>query len=132
MIRLFLLFNHHLTPAQEADAIENLGIETFVSPPDDITQIWGQIPPDMTGLSDYLKPVEAWLADQAAAGDYVLIQGDFGACYWMVQAAFALNLISIYATTRREAIENHLLDGSIELTHQFRHVIYRGYENYSS
>jgi hypothetical protein len=132
MTQLHLLFNHKLTPAQEADAIDNLGIETSVSPPDDITRLWGQIPPDLASLSDYLKPVETWLADQAAAGDYVLIQGDFGACYRMVQAAFALNLIPIYATTRREAVENHLPDGSIELTHQFRHVIYRKYENYSS
>lgn len=129
MTKLFLLFNHHLTPLQEADAKENLGIEQIISPPDDIQQLWGQIPPELTTLSDYLRPVRDWLIKQAMPQDYMLIQGDFGACCFMVQTAFQMNLIPIYSTTRREAVEDHLPDGSVQLTHQFRHVIFRKYSN---
>ena len=129
MPQLHLLFNHHLTPAQEADAKEHLGAETFFYPSDDIRSLWSQIPPDLTSLSDYLRPIHTWLETQAVVGDFVLIQGDFGACYTMVQASFQLNLIPIYSTTRREAVENQLPDGSTQLTHQFRHVIFRKYAN---
>jgi hypothetical protein len=131
MTQLILLFNHQLTPAQEADAIEHLGVEIFFYPSDEIRRLWSQIPPELTILSDYLRPVYTWLETQSAAGDFVLIQGDFGACYAMVQAAFRMNLIPIYATTRREAVENQLPDGSIQLTHQFRHVKYRKYADHS-
>ena len=128
MIKLFLLFNHQLTPTQQTDAIDTLGIDDVVSPPDNIRRLWGQIPPDLTTLSDYLQPVQLWIESQAKPGDYVLIQGDFGACHWMVQAAFSMNLVPIYATTRREAVEIHQPDGTVQLTHQFRHVIFRKYE----
>ena len=131
MTQLLLLFNHRLTPQQEADAKESLGVQQTISLPADIQQLWGQIPPELTSLSDYLRPVQAWLQYQAAAGDFVLIQGDFGACCSMVHAAFRLNLIPIYATTRREAVEDHLPDGTVQLTHQFRHVIFRKYDNLS-
>lgn len=128
MKTLLLLFNHQLTLPQEADAIDTLGVEDIVSPPDDLRRLWGQIPPELTSLADYLKPVQSWLEKQSKPGDFVLVQGDFGACHWIVQAAFALGLVPIYATTRREAVENHLPDGTVQLTHQFRHVIFRKYE----
>jgi hypothetical protein len=99
---LFLLFNHRLTPTQEADSINALDIKAFISPPDEISRLWRQIPPELTRLADYLKPVQFWLENQSKPGDFVLVQGDFGACHWIVQVAFALGLVPIYATTRRE------------------------------
>ncbi len=128
MTQLFLLFNHRLTPLQEADAITNLGVQQMISPTEDIQRLWCQIPPELTTLSDYLAPVRKWLTDQARPADFVLIQGDFGACCLMVQIVFNLNLIPIYSTTRREAVEEHLPDGSVQLVHQFKHVIFRKYE----
>jgi len=129
MTQLLLLFNHHLTPAQEADAIDTLCIDAVVLPPDDICRLWSQIPPELPCLTDYLHPVRSWFETQAEPGDHVLIQGDFGACYWAVQTAFAMGLVPIYSTTRREAVENHLADGTVQLTHHFRHVMFRKYED---
>jgi hypothetical protein len=127
MTRLFLIFNHTFTPEQAADARQTLGVETIVSMPDAVRECWGQIPPDRSAISDYLEPVRTWLADQARPGDYVLVQGDFGACYLMVRYAFDADLIPIYATTRREADETVQQDGSVTLTHRFRHVAFRRY-----
>jgi probable selenium-dependent hydroxylase accessory protein YqeC len=42
----------------------------------------------------------------------VLIQGDFGACYHVVERAFRLGLVPLYSTTRRIAVEQHLEAGS--------------------
>jgi hypothetical protein len=128
MTQLFLIFNHHLTTLQEADAKINLGVRQIIAPSETIQRLWSQIPPEQTKLSDYLQPVRDWLINQSSPGDYVLIQGDFGAVYIMIQIAFQLNLIPIYSTTRREAVEDHLPDGTVRLTHQFKHVTFRTYE----
>ncbi len=127
MSALFLLFNHRLTHPQITAAANQLGITRFIVPPDDLQTLWSQIPPELGSLRKYLKPIERWLHSHAKPSDHVLIQGDFGACYLMVEAAFRKKLIPIYATTRREAAEEHQPDGSVRLTHHFSHVIFRRY-----
>ena len=95
--------------------------------PLDLKELWRQVPPDMKKISGYLGPVKTWLAEKAAESDYVLIQGDFGACYIMVKFAFENGLIPIYSTTRREVVEVYASDGTVKLVHQFRHKIFRRY-----
>ena len=85
---LFLIFNHEITPVQESDARDSLGVQQIINMPPDLKELWRQIPPDLPKISAYLKPVKDWLAGQARKNDYVLIQGDFGACFIMVKFAF--------------------------------------------
>ncbi|MEA3280185.1 MAG: CRISPR-associated protein Csx20, partial [Thermodesulfobacteriota bacterium] len=59
--------------------------------------------------------------------DYVLIQGDFGACYIMVRFAFEKGFVPVYSTTRREAVEKQQSDGAVKLVHQFKHQVFRKY-----
>jgi hypothetical protein len=125
--RLFLLFNHRLGPQQAAQAREELGIAEIVSPPPELQVRWGQVPPELPGLQDYLAPLRDWLAQEALPGDYVLIQGDFGATCLMVRFAMERGLIPVYATTRREAQETVQPDGAVRLTHIFRHQRFRRY-----
>ncbi len=127
MPTLFLLFNHHFTPGQEAAAREQLGVERIAVLPPELQKRWSQIPADLPGLQDYLAPLRRWLAEKAKAGDYVLIQGDFGATYLMVCFAMEKGLIPVYATTRREVQETVQSDGSVSLTHTFRHQQFRRY-----
>ncbi len=125
---LFLLFNHRLTAAQEGDAYASLGITRIVSPPADITKLWADIPPDAEAVAPALAPIREWLVAEATPGDFVLVQGDFGASFVMVNAAFRLGLIPVYATTVRQAVEQHLPDGTVEISHIFSHVRFRRYE----
>ena len=125
---LFLLFNHTLTPAQQEDARTSLGVNKIVRLPDELKEIWEAIPPDLSEVVHILDPVKNWLNVSARQGDYVLIQGDFGACYIIVNFAFESGLIPVYSTTQREAVEKVFQDGSINLTHRFNHRIFRRYE----
>ncbi|GBC63133.1 hypothetical protein DENIS_4126 [Desulfonema ishimotonii] len=127
MQSLFLLFNHTLTPAQEADARASLGVDRIVTPPQDLRAVWSGVPPDLPEISPYLKAVRDWLLAEARLADYVLIQGDFGACYLMVRFAFDFGMIPVYATTRREAVEEPQPDGTIKITHHFNHRRFRKY-----
>jgi len=124
---LFLIFNHQITEIQEKDARESLGVDRIVHPPSDLKDLWSQIPPDLEEIQGYLEPIRTWLKSQAAVNDYVLIQGDFGACYILVSFVFEIGLIPLYSTTRREAIEQHQEDGSVRLIHQFKHQMFRRY-----
>lgn len=124
---LFLIFNHHFTPTQEADARASLDVDRIVVMPDDIRRVWGNVPPDLPGIGEYLTPVRNWLSRNAEAGDYVLVQGDFGATYLMVGFALEAGFLPVYSTTSREAVEEHQPDGSVRMTHRFRHVRFRQY-----
>lgn len=124
---LFLIFNHRFTAAQETAAHTQLGVARIVPLPLELQALWGQIPPDLLEIRDYLKPLQDWLAAQARPGDYVLIQGDFGASYLMVRFAFEHHLIPVYATTRRQTVEEPQPDGSVKMTHHFQHQIFRQY-----
>ncbi|MDA8308853.1 MAG: CRISPR-associated protein Csx20 [Deltaproteobacteria bacterium] len=124
---LFLIFNHRFTREQEADAAATLGVKRIIEPPADLQDLWGDIPPDLPAIEDYLGPLRQWLVSLAAPGDYVLIQGDFGACFLMASFAFTHGLTPVYSTTRREAVEQVEPDGAVRLTHLFRHRTFRRY-----
>jgi hypothetical protein len=126
-LNLLLMFNHRLTAAQEADAIASLGIRDIINMPEKLQHRWSRIPPELKEIHGHLKPFEDWLRESAKFGDYVLIQGDFGACYLMVCYAMSQGLVPIYATTRRVAAEDHGPDGTVKMTHHFRHEAFRRY-----
>jgi hypothetical protein len=125
--RLYLLFNHRLTAEQQQDAHASLQVTEIVQPPAAIQDLWRQIPADLAAIDAYLRPVREWLAAAASKGDYVLIQGDFGACFLMARFAIEMGFIPIYSTTRRQAVEQSRPDGTVKLLHHFRHRRFRTY-----
>ena len=124
---LFLVFNHKITFQQEEDARRSLEVGRIVDLPPGFKDLWKSVPPELPEITGYLEPVKKWLGDNAAPSDYVLIQGDFGACFIMVNFAIANGLIPVYATTDRNAAEEHGIDGSVTLVHRFQHQIFRKY-----
>jgi len=124
---LFLIFNHGLTYLQRRDAHASLGVDSIVDLPENLKPLWNQVPADLDDIRGYLAPVRRWLSAQAEKGDFVLIQGDFGASFQMAVLALERGLVPVYSTTTREAEEKHLPDGSATLTHSFRHVRFRRY-----
>jgi len=116
-----------LTAAQEEDAHASLGVACIIAPPDAIQTLWSQVPPDIGDLCPSLASVFVWLAEQAKPGDFVLIQGEFGATCLAVRKACRLGLIPVYSTTSRHAVEEHLPECRVEIRHVFSHVRYRSY-----
>lgn len=128
MPALYLLFSHQLTEQQKKEADEGLGVNEIHYLPDDLKILWSQIPPDIADISDYIQPIKEWLNKRINPGDYILIQGDFGATYMMVKWALAKGLKPIYATTERKVIETR--DGDkVSSKKIFEHVRFRFYEN---
>lgn len=126
--RLFLLFSHALTSEQEQDACATLQVQNIQSLPEELQQRWSNVPPDLETIHAHIQPILDWLRAQAHPGDYVLIQGDFGAVYRAVCFAQEHGLTPLYATTTRRVKETRLPDGRVESTRVFQHVRYRRYE----
>ncbi len=125
--KMFLLFSHNLTNDQIKDAKENLKVDKFIYLPKELQNIWSNIPPEIEDITDYLKPIKEFLKNNANDGDYVLIQGDFGATYNMVNYAFENNLIPIYATTKR-VVKEVIEDGKVITIREFKHCRFRKYK----
>jgi hypothetical protein len=128
MKSLFLIFSHTLTPEQATDATNSLGVEKFVSLPENLKILWGNVPPDADlDFATYLQPIKHFLATSAQAHDVVLIQGDFGATYHLVNYCKQAGYTPVYATTERVAIEQAQSDGSVVLQKVFKHKAFRRY-----
>ena len=124
--KMILIFSHRLTNEQIKDAEDNFGISKFVYLDDSLQKIWSNISPDITSLKDILNPIKEFIKKISNKDDVVLIQGDFGACYMLVNFCNKLKLKTIYATTKREIKEynenNKLIKQSI-----FKHRRFRKY-----
>lgn len=127
MRRFLVLFNHTLTDAQVNDARVSLGVERIRFAPDPLRELWRSIPPGADALEPLLAPARAWLDEEALPGDFVLVQGDFGAVFLIVRHCLARGLMPVYSTTIRDASEETGEGGAVRLRHTFRHVKFRKY-----
>lgn len=127
MKKMFLLFSHNLSQNQINDAINDFNIEEFVSLPKNLQDLWSDVPTQLENLKDYLLPIKKFLVENSDFKDVVLIQGDFGAVYHIVNFVKDLNLLAIYATTSRE-VEEFQENGKNIKKSIFEHRRFRKYE----
>ncbi|MDR0407648.1 MAG: hypothetical protein LBH45_01845 [Campylobacteraceae bacterium] len=125
MKKLFMLMNHEMLQSQIKEAREILKVDEIINLSD---KVWANIDPNKEKIANDLSAYKKRLICEAKKGDYLLVQGDFGATYHMVNFAFAHELIPIYATTKRVSVEK-LIDGKIVTTREFMHARFREYEN---
>lgn len=123
---MLLLFSHTLTLEQKKDARENLEVGEFISLPEDLQQKWSNIPPELESLKEYLQDIFEWIGKASEVGDYVLVEGDFGATYLVVNYCLKQGLIPVYATTQRRVVEEVAGDG-VKTHRAFKYVRFRKY-----
>lgn len=124
---MVLLFSHKLTDNQNKIAKEEFKINEFIYLPKDLQEKWSSIDPSLDSVDEELKTIKDWILEIGNKGDYILIQGDYGAMYNMVNFSKIKDLVPIYSTSERKAREIKNNDGTIETTHIFRHVRFRRY-----
>ncbi len=127
MKKMFLLFSHKLTSKQVADAQRQFAVNEFVYLPKDLQNIWSDISPDLKILTDLLEPIKQFLNENVAKNDVILIQGDFGAVYIMVNFCKSLGLKTVYATTKRMVSEFKNDNGQCVKKSIFEHRRFREY-----
>jgi hypothetical protein len=124
MRKLFVLMNHDILKTQIDEAKNILGAEEIVVLSD---EAWSKIDPNKESIAPDMRLYKERLRQEANEGDFLLVQGDFGATYNMVCFADKHKLIPIYATTLRRSIER-ISGGKIITTREFVHARFRLYE----
>ena len=125
-MKMFLFFSHKLTNEQIKDAKKNLGIDEFIYLPDDLQKRFSNVPPEIDDIKEYSLDFMEFLDKNAKKNDFVLIQGDFGVVFWLVEYCRDNNLKAVYSTTKRVVKENNI-DGKIVKISEFQHIKFRFY-----
>ena len=120
---MYILMSHKMTEQQKEDAKQTLNVQCFVVLP---TDVWSQIPAENKNVESSLLQLKAQLMTQAKEGDLLLVQGDYGATFNMVQFTKEIGLIPVYATSKRNVYE--VVEGEkVTTVRGFRHVRFRKY-----
>ncbi|OFI07070.1 hypothetical protein CLOACE_04750 [Clostridium acetireducens DSM 10703] len=127
MKNMFLLFSHTLTEEQVKDAKENFGIKEFIYLPKELQKMWSNVPIEEYSYN-YEKPFINFLENNATEEDLVLIEGEYGITFKIVNWCLNNNLKAVYSCTKREFRSNCLSDGKIQNVHFFKHIRFKVYE----
>lgn len=128
--KMFVLLNHSLTQLQCTQIHHELHVDQIVSTPEPLRRIWSGIKPEGNLNTESFQAVIDWLQKETATGDYLLVQGEAGATFYMVDFAFKTGLQPIYATTSRQVSEQVVENETVTKTAFFKHVTFRPYRRY--
>ena len=121
--------SHDMSDIQKNDAYENLKVTKIIEAPPNIKKIWGNIEPISDLNTVKLDEIVSWIKENSNKQDYVLVQGEFGATFYIVDYCFKNNLIPVYATSIRRVEETR--QGEKVITNRvFVHEGYRRYIRY--
>lgn len=131
MKNLIVLMSHNMTENQKEDAYKTLKVKDILESNQDIKNIWSNIEPKSSLDLSRLDLVIDWIKKNSRKGDYILVQGEFGATFYIVDYCFKSNLIPIYATSKRQVIEE--IQGDKIITNRtFKHEGFRKYIRYEN
>ncbi|CAA6799147.1 MAG: Unknown protein [uncultured Sulfurovum sp.] len=127
MKKMFLLFSHTLTATQKEDISNNLKVKKTYTLPKNLQKLWSQVPVEKDLLfGDYLLDIEKCLLENLSSGDYVLIQGEFGASYHMINFSKTHGFIPVYSVSKR-IVRELTEDGIVKKYSEFVHEFFREY-----
>lgn len=129
-MNLLVIMSHQLSDLQIKEAEDILKIDCIKKLPFELQQTWSNIEPRGELSVDNLTPIMNWILKESNEQDYVLIQGEFGATFYIVDYCFNIKRIPIYATSVRQ-VEEKVLDRVTVTNRTFRHVNFRKYMRYS-
>jgi len=128
MTTLFLVFSHKLTREQLEEANERFKVDKFIYLPEDLQSKWSNVPAQNDLPETYLDNIKEFLLLNMSEKNYVLVMGEYGLTYLMVNWCFENGFIPLYTTTNREYEAEVNQDGSIINKHIFKHIAFRLYK----
>lgn len=129
MKKLIVLMSHDMTELQISDAYKTFNIEKIIEADKNIKEIWANINPVSSLDLIKLDTVINWIEEVSDKYDYILVQGEFGATFYIVDYCFKNDLIPIYATSKRK-VEEYRNGEEIITNRVFLHQGFRNYERY--
>lgn len=125
--KMHLFFSHTLTDEQVNDAQESLGVQMFANLSEPLLNKWKNIPVDKESIKMFMEQFCEYIDNETTEGEYILIQGDYGAVYFLVNYSLKQRLIPVYSTTERKVITEKIGNKIVKKS-EFQHVRFRRYE----
>ena len=126
----FCLINHQLTDNQIKELYEKYSVSNIRYPDSQLSEIWSQIPATHKLDKAPVYSVVNWL-ETALHGDVVIIQGEVGSTFMLVDYALKNKLIPIHAVSKRISKEVRIGE-QVQKQNIFEHICFREYEYYSN
>lgn len=126
MSKAFCLLNHELTQNQINELKNKYSIKEIIYPEKNLTTKWSQIPAIEELSMDIISSVVQWLSS-AQENDVLIIQGEFGSTFMIVDYALKNKLIPVHAVTNRVAKESREGE-TVHREYIFEHVCFRKYK----
>lgn len=105
MANVLVLLSHPLTDEQIEELRDISGdAGDIIRMPEELQAIWKQIDIDDSYRKKRMRIFD-WLSRQSTAGDYILVQGEWGTTYAVVDWCFKFQRIPIFAFAERRVIE---------------------------
>jgi hypothetical protein len=95
--------------------------------PINLALAWADIDPHGELNLSFASSVVAWVRAVAPVGSPVVVQGEAGMTFEVVNRLIVAGYVPVYATSERKVIETVLPDGSTETRRIFEHVQFRAY-----
>ena len=124
-MKTYCLLNHTLTETQIAELKERYHSTQVVYPPEAISAAWSQLPTGLSYDTDAIRSIINWLMT-AEPSDTVIIQGEVGSTFILVDYLISCGLIPLHAVSRRVSADEHAGD-IVRKTLIFKHVCFRPY-----
>lgn len=128
--KLLILFSHELTDSQKQDIRYNLKIKEslIIQLSPDLKEKFSNVPAELKSICDFSQEFIEWIGSNGNPGDYVLIQGDYGVTFYLVDFCLKNHYIPLYATTERVQQEVQNPDGRVIIKRFFEHKHFRRFE----
>lgn len=124
MKKCYVFFSHTLLKEQILELKNRFQCVEIVYLPKKLQKLWSNIDID----EDYSILFFNYLEKNAKKDDYVLIQGEWGITYKMINFCKIKKFIPIYSFSKRMSYEE-LNEGIIVKTSYFKHIKFKLYEN---
>lgn len=122
------IISHKLLDSQVCELKKDWNVDNILELPEVLKKEWSNINTNEE-LEKNLKIVnkfKKFILANTNQEDYVIVQGEWGMTFTVVNMCFELNRVPIYATTERKTKET-VIDGQVHSEKVFEHVRFRKY-----
>jgi hypothetical protein len=127
MPKALIVMSHQLLPKQKEELMSRFKVEKIIYLPEQLQRSWREIPSKGKMPEKSLDEIARWVKITCSREDVVLVQGEFGAVFYLVDYILQQGFKAIYATTDRDYTEEILPDNAVLRKHLFRHETFREY-----
>ena len=124
--KALLLFSHQLTENQEKELLENFKVKKIVSLSSELQEMWSNVS-IKENYKENLEKIKKYIEENFNENDVILVQGNWGYTYNIVEWSIEKKLVPVYSYTERNVEE--IKDGeNVKKISYFKHVKFIEYE----